>query len=143
MSWFFELPWLSDLALLVLRLVVGVMFLLSGYFKLVDGERREKMRQSLGKAGLPSVLAAPLAAVELLGGLSVVFGLVTVVGALALLAISLGALVSTAWPEAEGNGIHKLENLLYSPEAILVAGLLCLMALGAGDWSLDAALRAA
>lgn len=140
MSWFVGLPWLSDLALLVLRLVIGVIFLLSGYFKLVDGERRDKMKQSVSRAGLPQALATPLSALELLGGLSVVLGLLTVAGAAALLAITVGALATTAWPKAEGEGIHKLENLLYSPEAILAAGLLCLMALGAGGWSLDAAL---
>jgi uncharacterized membrane protein YphA (DoxX/SURF4 family) len=57
-----------------------------------------------------------------------------------LFVISVGAMVTTTIPNAKGSGIHKLENLLYAPEAILAAALLALAALGAGGWSLDRAL---
>ena len=42
-SWLFSVPALGDLALLVLRLVVGGMFAMSGYFKLTDAARKQKM----------------------------------------------------------------------------------------------------
>ena len=136
-AWLQSLPPLADLALLFLRLVIGLMFALSGFFKLTDAERREKMRSSLQGAGVPPSLAPLLSSLELVGGISVVLGLFTVPGALVLLAISLGALVTTTLPTAEGKGVHKLENVLYSPETLLVAGLLVLVALGAGGRSLD------
>lgn len=136
-----SLPALADPALLVLRLVMGPMFLLSGFFKLTDAERRKKMAESLSKGGIPPALTPVVSTAELVGGGLVTLGLLTVPGAVVLLAITLGALVTTSIPEAEGQGIHKLENVLYAPEAILTAGLLVLLATGAGGWSVDAMLR--
>ena len=136
-AWLQSVPPLADLALLFLRLVIGLMFALSGFFKLTDGERREKMRTSLQDAHVPPSLAPLLSFLELVGGISVVLGLFTVPGALVLLVISLGALVTTTLPKAEGKGVHKLENVLYAPEMLLVAGLLVLIAVGAGGRSLD------
>jgi putative oxidoreductase len=140
-SWLTALPQLADLALLILRLVIGGMFAMSGFFKLTDGERRQKMAESLVKAGVPASLTPAMSAAELVGGVLVLLGLLTVGGAAILLVISLGALVTTSLPKAEGEGIHKLENILYTPEALLAAGLLVLVATGAGGWSLDALLR--
>ena len=71
-AWLFSIPALADLALLLLRLAIGLMFTLSGWFKLTDRERREKMASSLGEAGLPRALTPVVSAAELLGGISVV-----------------------------------------------------------------------
>ena len=135
--WLMAIPAAGDLALLVVRVVIGAMFTLSGFFKLTDPARRTKMEESLANAGMARGLAPLVSAVELLAGLGVLFGLVTAISALGLLAISLGALITAAIPKAEGKGIHKFENILYTPEALLVAGALVLMATGPGGWSLD------
>ena len=140
-SWIFSLPALADFALLVLRLVVGLMFAMSGYFKLTDPARRQKMEGSLRKVGVPVGMTPVLSAIELVGGVLLVLGLLTTLGSAALLASSIGALATTSLPKAEGKGIHKLENVLYMPEAILAAALLALLAVGAGQWSVDALLR--
>ncbi|NGP16934.1 DoxX family membrane protein [Devosia aurantiaca] len=136
-AWLISLPALADLALLLLRLVIGLMFALSGWFKLTDPDRREKMAGSLSEAGVPKALTPVFSAAELVGGVLVVLGLLTVPGALMLLVITLGALVTTAIPKAEGEGVHKLEYVLYAPETLLAAGMLVLLAVGAGEWSLD------
>lgn len=136
-AWLISLPVLADLALLLLRLVIGLMFTLSGWFKLTDPERREKMASSLSEAGVNRALTPVFSAAELLGGVLAVLGFLTVPGALVLLVITLGALVTTAIPKAEGEGVHKLENVLYAPETLLAVGLLVLVAVGAGVWSLD------
>lgn len=135
-----NVPALADAALLVLRLVAGGMFALSGYFKLTDQERRKKMARSLEEAKLPRALTPAVALAELAGGVMVLLGLLTAIGSVALLLISLGALLTTSIPEAEGKGIAKVENALYAPEAILCAALLVLLAVGGGTWSLDAML---
>ena len=132
-----SIPALTDLALLFLRLAIGLMFALSGWFKLTDPERREKMAGSLGEAGIPKTVTPIVSAAELLGGIAVVLGFLTVPGALVLLVITLGALVTTAIPKAEGKGVHKLENVLYASEMPMAVGLLVLVAVGAGAWSLD------
>lgn len=140
MIWPAAAPALVDFTLLLLRLTIGVMFALSGFFKLAKPERGQKMARSLTDAGLPTGLAPVIALGELLGGVGVVLGLFTLPAALVLFVISVGAMVTTTIPNAKGSGIHKLENLLYAPEAILAAALLALAALGAGGWSLDRAL---
>ena len=135
-----NVPALADAALLVLRLVAGGMFALSGYFKLTDPERRQKMARSLEEAKLPRVLTPAVSLAELAGGVLVLLGLLTAIGSVALLIISLGALLTTSIAKAEGEGIGKVENVLYAPEPILCAALLVLLAVGAGTWSLDAML---
>jgi putative oxidoreductase len=140
-SWLFSLPNLADPALLILRLAVGGMFAMSGYFKLTYPSRKQKMAESLSEAGVPTTLTPLISALELIGGLLVVFGLWTVLGCALLIVVSIGALVTTAIPKAEGQGIHKFENIIYTPEAIIGASLLVLLAIGAGRWSIDAVLR--
>ena len=81
-----------------------------------------------------------MASVELIAGLALILGLASALSAAALLAISMVALFTTTLPRTKGEGIHKLENLLYAPEALLCLVLLVLMATGAGGWSLDQAI---
>ena len=132
-------PQLIDPVLLVLRLTVGAMYLLSGFFKLTDGARRQRMHKSLTEAGIPApgAMTPVISAGELLGGAGVLLGLFTALSALVLLVISAGALVTTAIPKAEGQGVSRLENVLYTPEALLVAATALLIATGGGNWSLD------
>ena len=136
-DWLFRLPWLTDPALLLLRLTVGLMFTLSGFYKLTDPARGKKMRDTLRGAGIPAGLAVPLSLIELVGGAALMLGLLTVPSGLALFGISIVAFLTTTLPHAKGHGVHKLENLLYAPEALLSAGLLVLIALGPGALSLD------
>ena len=98
-SWLFSLPDLADVALLLLRLVIGGMFAMSGYFKLTDPARKQKMAESLREAGVPTALTPLMSALELIGGLLVVLGLLTALGILILIAISVGALLTTAIPK--------------------------------------------
>lgn len=138
--WLTGVPELIDLALLLLRLIIGVMFLLSGYFKLTDPDRRAKMAKSLQTGGFPTGLAVPLSAIELLGGLALILGLLTALAAALLIALTVVALVTVAVKQIKGTGIHWLEDLLYLPETLLIGALLVLLATGAGGWSLDRAL---
>jgi putative oxidoreductase len=136
-SWFQSFPALADPALFLLRLAIGLMFALSGWFKLTDPDRREKMAKSLRDAGISPALTPLVSAAEFLGGVLLVLGFLTLPAALLLLAITVGALVTTAIPKAEGEGVHKLENVLYAPEVPMAAGLLLLVAVGAGAWGVD------
>jgi putative oxidoreductase len=136
-SWFQSFPALADPALFLLRLAIGLMFALSGWFKLTDPDRREKMAKSLRDAGISPALTPLVSAAEFLGGVLLVLGFLTLPAALVLLAITVGALVTTAIPKAEGEGVHKLENVLYAPETAMAAGLLVLVAMGAGAWGVD------
>jgi putative oxidoreductase len=84
-----QLPWLyqlSDAALLFMRLLVGVVFITSGWSHVKDPVARGK-----------SIGASPgftrfLGVVELAGGLGVAFGVLVQLAALGLLLVMLGAI---------------------------------------------------
>ncbi len=70
----------QPLALLVLRLVLGVVMVAHGYGKLFGGMSRYV--QYVHSLGLPNWLAYPSAIIEFVGGLLVLIGLVTRISAL-------------------------------------------------------------
>ncbi|HZR31758.1 MAG TPA: DoxX family protein [Terriglobales bacterium] len=76
----------TDVGLLLLRLMVAVVFVSSGWNHLRDSERRSK------SIGLSRGLTLVLGAVELLGGLGVAFGFLTQLAALSLIMVMLGAI---------------------------------------------------
>lgn len=75
-----------DLALLVLRLALGILFLAHGPAKL---QRSKEMAQGMGMSA-NAVLGVGL--LETLGALSLILGMYTQVGALFLIAVMLGAI---------------------------------------------------
>ncbi len=76
----------TDVGLLLLRLMVAVVFVSSGWNHLRDSERRSK------SIGLSRGLTLVLGAVELLGGLGVAFGFLTQLAAISLIMVMLGAI---------------------------------------------------
>ena len=76
----------SDLALLLLRLMVGLVFVTSGYSNLKNPDARSKsIEMSKG-------FTVFLGAAEVAGGLGVAFGVLTQLAAFGLIAIMLGAI---------------------------------------------------
>ena len=76
----------TDLALLLLRLMVGIIFLPSGWQHLTDPETRSKSIEM--SKGFTIVLGLG----ELAGSLGVIFGVLTQIAALGLILIMLGAI---------------------------------------------------
>ena len=84
-----QLPWLlqfSDAALLFMRLLVGLVFITSGWRHAKDPVTRGK------SIGLSPGLARFLGFAELAGGLGVALGVLTQLAALGLIAIMFGAI---------------------------------------------------
>src|SRR5580704_1883369 len=84
----------GDAPLLAMRASVGGFFAVSGAHKLFNPTRRESLRETFAADG---VTFAPMMYVvpggELLGGLGVAFGALTVFAAVGLAALSIGAWV--------------------------------------------------
>jgi putative oxidoreductase len=83
------LPWLlsfSDLALLLMRLLVGAVFLTSGWSHATDPVARGK------GIGLPPGVTRLLGLAELAGGLGVALGVLPQLAALGLILVMLGAI---------------------------------------------------
>jgi putative oxidoreductase len=81
-----QLARFADLSLLLLRLMVGLVFIVSGYGDLRTPEARSKsVEMSKG-------FTIFLGIAEVAGGLGVAFGVLTQLAALGLIALSLGAI---------------------------------------------------
>ena len=126
-----------DLALLVLRLVVGLLFAAHGAQKLfgvLGGGGLEGTAGMFDNIGLrPGWLQARAAGTaELVGGLLIALGLFTPFAAAALIAVMVVAIVRVHAP----NGIWNT-NQGYEFNLVLIAAVFALAGLGAGAWSLD------
>lgn len=130
-----------NLGLLVLRLVVGLLFMGHGAQKLFGSfggrgpEGTGAFFESIGmRPGRSMALAA--GTIELVGGLLFAAGLVTPLGA-ALISI---AMFTAIWSVHWGKGVWAPEGG-YEYNLVLLAVAFAVSAIGAGAWSLDHALE--
>jgi putative oxidoreductase len=128
-----------DLALLALRLVVGLLFAGHGAQKLFGafgGGGLEGTADMFDQIGLrPGHLQARAGGTaEFLGGLLLAAGLFTPFAAAALIAVMAAAVITVHAP----NGIWNT-NRGYEYNLVMVASLFALAGVGAGAWSLDSA----
>jgi putative oxidoreductase len=124
---------LQPIALLVLRLVLGVIMIGHGYPKVFGGLSHHV--QSVSNLGLPGWLAYFSAAAEFLGGIAVILGLFTRVAGLAIAINMAVAIGKVHWK----NGL--LGNGGYQFPLALAAIAFALMFFGAGPIALDAIRR--
>ncbi|ETT27850.1 hypothetical protein RAJCM14343_5249 [Rhodococcus aetherivorans] len=128
---------LTDLVLLVSRVALGVILLAHGWQKLheytLDGTSA-----SFGAMGIPApaIAATVVTVVEIVGGAALILGLLTPVVALANTLTLLGALVLVH----ASHGVF-VDNGGFELVLALLAGLLPLVILGAGKFSVDALLH--
>src|SRR3954453_7799357 len=126
-----------DLALLVLRVVVGLLFVGHGAQKLFGvfgGGGLEGTAGMFDNIGLrPAWLHARAAGTaEFLGGALLALGLFTPFAAAALIAVMTAAVITVHAP----NGIWNT-NQGYEFNPVMVAVAFALAGIGAGSWSLD------
>lgn len=126
-----------DLALLVLRLVVGLLFVGHGTQKLFGAfgggglESTAGMFDSIGlRPGWLHARAAGTA--EFLGGALLALGLFTPFAAAALVGVMVAAIITVHAP----NGIWNT-NQGYEFNLVLIAAVFALAGIGEGSWSLD------
>jgi putative oxidoreductase len=122
-----------DVALAVLRGVLGVVFIAHGVQKLfiygVDG-----IAGAFGSMGLPPLLGPVIGTAELLGGIALLAGFLTPVAAAGLTLIMAGAIATVHGPQ----GFFAPKG--YEFNLTLIAGLVAIALTGAGAFSLDAVL---
>lgn len=131
-----------DLALLVLRAILGTVFVAHGGQKLFGwfgGDGFVAEVASMRELGLePAALMALMAGLsEFVGGLLVLFGLLTPLGALAITGVMLVATAVDTWT----NGFF-IYNGGFEYNLVLIAICAALMLAGAGSYSLDRVLAA-
>src|SRR5437763_4541096 len=119
----------ADLGLLLLRLMVGIVFLSSGWNHLKDPEGRSK------SIGMSKGFTIFLGAAELAGALGVMFGVLTQLAAAGLILLMLGAIQKKMfvwhtgfWGSSGTNG--------WSYDTMLVVMNLVIVTTGGGSLSL-------
>jgi putative oxidoreductase len=121
----------NDLTALVARLFMSSLFVLYGYFKLTGFAGTVAY---MGRQGLPAptVFAALAVAIELVGGLLILFGYQTRLVALGCAIYVLVAALIAHRNFGDGNQLaHFMKNMA------IVGGFLAVMAAGPGSYSVD------
>jgi putative oxidoreductase len=129
-----------DLALLVVRVVIGLLFVAHGSQKLFGafgGAGLKGTAEMLDAISLrPGRVHAPAAgATEFVGGALLALGLATPVGAALVIAVMVAAISTVHLPKGIWNS-----NGGYEYNAVMVATAFALAGVGPGAWSLDNAL---
>jgi len=125
----------TDLALLLVRAVVGLTFLLHGLDKLGNLSGTEQFFDSLS-IPLPGLMAPFVALVEVVGGIALIVGLLAPLFGLALA----GDMLVAALTQHMDKGFFVAEG---GYELVLILGTasLGILLAGAGRFSVDGALR--
>jgi putative oxidoreductase len=118
----------ADYALILLRLMVGLVFIDSGYDDFRDIDARSK------NIGLPRGPTIFLAVAELLGGIAVIIGLLTQLAAIGLILIMLGAIQRKifVWK----TGFWGKDGLGWNYECIFISMLLVILCTNGGRFVL-------
>jgi len=129
-----QLARFTDVALLLLRLMVGVVFATSGYNHLKEPETRSK------DIGMSKGFTIFLGAAELAGGAGVMAGVSAQLAAIGLILLMLGAIQKKIfvwhtgfWGKSGTNG--------WSYDTMLVVMSLVIVTTGGGDLALDWVFR--
>ncbi|GED33654.1 MULTISPECIES: DoxX family protein [Brevibacillus] len=85
----------EEKAFVALRIVTGIIFLVHGVSKLQKG--MAVVMSSFGDLGLPTWLAYPVMAIEVIGGLALILGVGIRVAAWGLAVIMAGAIATVKW----------------------------------------------
>jgi putative oxidoreductase len=126
--------WLGPL---VARIVVGSVFMWSGWGKLNDLPRMIENFTGWG-IPFPHILTPFVAGVEFVGGILLILGLFTRIAAVPLVIVMIVAIISAKWDE-----VDSLETLLEFDESAYLAIFLWLAVAGPGPVSLDYLLQRA
>ncbi|TRC88998.1 DoxX family protein [Mesorhizobium sp. WSM4310] len=122
----------SSVTILLGRILLAIIFLLSGFGKLTAISGTAAYFGGLGLP-VPTVTAVVVGLIELLGGLAILVGFQTRVAAwvLAIFTVATGLVAHTGWAD-QMQMIQFLKNLA------ITGGFLLLASSGAGAYSIDA-----
>ena len=125
----------ADIAVLILRLVLGVIFIAHGSQKLLGlfgGHGWAGTLQSMAGMGIPAPFAALAIIAEFFGGLGVLLGALTRLAAFGIASTMVVAILKVHLK----NGLFASNQGFEFPLACLALAL-ALIAYGGGKWSLD------
>lgn len=132
----------TDTALLVNRVVLGTFFALSGYHKLTNKDRHATLVKTLEASHVPAIRVNQwfVPGVEFFCGLALISGILAPLAALGLLAICMVATCTdglkriAAWSPVDRG--DYLDDVLYLPEVLYLAGLIGVIFMGPGAFTI-------
>ena len=130
---------LQDFLLLVGRVLIGWIFVRSGWGKVMD---LHTFAASMpGRGGLPAWLGYVAGPVEVIGGAAVILGLFSRWAALLMLVFTAAATFSSHryWEFAEP--ARRAQDVNFYKNVAIMGGFFFMMAAGGGRWSLDGIFR--
>lgn len=134
----------DDIALTILRLVLGVVFFAHGAQKLLGwfgGFGYQGTMGAMNQAGVSAPLVWLVIAVEFFGGLGLILGFLTRIPALGVISIMIGAIATFHFANGffmNWYGLQKGEGFEFHLLVIAMAAVLLLR--GAGAFSVDRSL---
>ncbi|HUL44120.1 MAG TPA: DoxX family protein [Bacteroidota bacterium] len=129
-----------SLATLLLRILVGGVFLAEGIQKFLFSDELGVGRFEKIGIPMPAFSAPFVGVVEILFGAFLIVGLYTTVAAIPLLINILTAIATTKIPMLIHNGFWKMVHEART-DFSMVVGLIVILLIGGGEWSLDAMRR--
>lgn len=135
---------MPELAIMLLRMAMGVFFAISGYHKLFNPVRHAAIAQTMVADHVPDPRFNSwlVPSVEFSGGLALIVGLLTPLAALGLFCVCcVAALVDGIKRIAGWAPLDKadyLDDVLYLPEVLYSIILLAIILTGGGPFSVDA-----
>ena len=128
----------QDFLLLVARILIGLIFVMSGWRKLMD---IPAFLKTMPNRGLPDFLGYVAPPVEFLGGLFIVFGFATRYAALIMLLFMIIATFSSHryWTYSDP-GQYTAQSSNFWKNVAMSGGILLLFVIGAGRYAVDAML---
>jgi putative oxidoreductase len=130
---------LADAIILVARIMIGAIFVMSGWPKLLNYSATVA---GIAKRGVPEALAYLGPPVEFFGGLAVMLGLFTEAAALLMIVFTIIATLSShRYWEFTDPAQYRAQNTNFWKNVTMMGGMLLLFVTAGGRWSLDALLR--
>lgn len=119
----------EDIALLIARILMPILFISAGYGKISDYEGTQQYMQAMG---VPGFLLPLTILLELGGGLAILFGFLTRTTAIFTAVFTLLTALLFHSNFAEG-----MNQLMFMKNMTIAGGYLLLFITGPGKWSLD------
>ncbi len=131
----------EQVAILLVRLALGLFFAVSGGNKLFVASRTEAMYKTLVAANipLPRLMTYFVSTVEFVGGCLLTVGFLSSLACFALLVNMVVAILTTKLSAMPGglSPLNWLDNFLYLPEVLYIMFFVWLICSGPGKFSVD------
>ena len=130
---------LADVVILVARIMIGLIFVMSGWPKLMNFSATVA---GIAKRGVPEFLAYLAPPVEFFGGLAIMLGLFTEAAAILMVVFTIIAtLTSHRYWEFSDAAQYRAQNTNFWKNVTMMGGMLLLFVTAGGRYSIDALFR--